>query len=254
MCLPNQWVCEETRPLADCISPAGGTDTCGAPWDSDNDTISTATETNSANSITFGGFYSFDTLKWDLNRSIASGEPGSGVLRNGMNLRDQGADAVGYVHYNGCDPIDTDDWGTGHLLRLMEASGRQWAPTIPRMQVGDLSLRLGGFFGDCAGVADHTFHQNGLDVDIRYLRFNGEQALNICTQQDLYDVNATVRLLNAIGIDNGNGVNGDAYVEFVFVDTACVGFQRPLPDWIRYAPGHQNHFHVRIRDPDGTSN
>ena len=239
---------EPQQPPNDCL-PLGPA-LRGPPWDTDGDTISTATETNPTNTLAGGGFYSFDTLKWDLNRSIASGQPSSGFLRDGMNLRDQN---LGYVHYLGNDNIDTDDWGTGHLLRLIEGSGRTWFTTVPRIQVLDLSLRQGGNW------PPHVSHQNGLDVDIRYLRKDARDGiydtLNICTQGSLYDTLATLRLLETIVVENGDGREGRPFVELVFADTTCLGIANdPRDPFIKHDADHRNHFHVRILDPDGPNN
>lgn len=74
----------ETVPATDCLPKGPGL--CGDPWDRDGDTISTATETNPTNRIgnsPIAGFYSFDTLHWDLNRSRAVLGPSDGWLEDG---------------------------------------------------------------------------------------------------------------------------------------------------------------------------
>ena len=44
-------------------------------------------------------------------------------------------------------------------------------PDAPRIGVGDLSLRHGGYFGaEVSGGIGHSTHQNGLDVDVYYPR------------------------------------------------------------------------------------
>lgn len=161
---------EENKPAADCISSVGGTDLCGPPWDRDNDTISTATETNATNKTANGGFYNFDVAKWDTNHSQARGTATNGTLYRGMNLTNS---ETGYMHYDFCEGnADVDDWGTGHLVRLIEAAGRAWVPlrTLPvRVQVGDLSLKLGDYFPGQPGVtgceADHTYRAWTLTSD-----------------------------------------------------------------------------------------
>ena len=250
----------ENQPAADCIhylnGQSVGTKPCGPQWDSDNDTISTATETNPTNrtdNSPISGFYTFDTVRWDIDRSHAGLGPDDGFLDYGMNLKDQGP---GRFHYLGNDQVDTDDWGTGHLLRLIEGSGRDWADTLifsayPRLLSGDMSLRTGGSF------PPHVSHRNGVDVDMRYIRKDRSETdtLNICTQAELYDTAATISLWNTIIFRNGDGRNGRPLVEAIFADTACVGI---IDDegyhYITHVDDHQNHFHVRIRDPDGTPN
>jgi len=206
--------------------------------------------TNRIGNYPIAGFYVFDTLRWDINQSRAQLGPSDGYLDFGMNLRDAGD---GYAHYLGNDQVDTDDWGTGHLLRLIEGSGRSWADSIstrgyPHMMTGDMSLRTGGSF------YPHASHRNGLDVDVRYIRKDRSETLglNICTDGAQYDTTATLGLFNTIVVLNGDGRNGMPWVEYIFVDTACVGIvAHPDDPYIRYEDGHQDHFHVRIRDPDG---
>src|SRR6266550_4408244 len=207
---PGSWCGDdpgENKPAEDCISyrdgQSVGTKPCGPAWDSDNDTISTATETNPTNRIgnsPIAGFYTFDTLKWDLNLSIARGGFTSGSLDNGMNLRDTGP---GYDHsgYRGCD---------------------------------------------------------GVDIDVRYLRKNGaEGPLDICdpNQAGAYDTTATLNLFAAIVVENGDSTDGKAWVDMILADTTCLGFvNAPNDPYIVHDTSHRDHFHVRIRDPDGPNN
>jgi hypothetical protein len=266
-CIPNPGACgdepNEHQPAVDCIQylngQSVGTALCGPPWDGDNDTISTATETNPTNrigNVPIAGFYTFDVARWDLNLSQSRGEPGSsGTLYKGMNLRDT---EEGYVHYNGqYDPVDSDDWGTGHLVRLIEAAGRDWGNSPPRMQPGDLSLRTGGQF--CteqpppAPPVCHYYHRSGLDVDIRYVRDDGQEIpLDICSSPGDYHGGLTLDLLNAIR-RSGNGRNGAPRVDSIFLDMTASHISNTDPDnpIVFDKPGHCNHFHVMILDPDG---
>ncbi len=253
---------EENKPAADCISPVGGTDLCGPPWDRDNDTISTATETNPTNATGNGGFYNFNTAKWDTNYSQARGVATNGTLYRGMNLTNS---ETGYMHYDFCEGnADRDDWGTGHLVRLIEAAGRAWVTqrTLPvRMQVGDLSLKLGDLFPGQPGVPGcdqaHTYHRQGVDVDIRYVRKDSlEGSLDICEQAANYDTTATAWLIESL-LTAESRSNANARIDSIFVDLDCWG----LPDtttagekFIFHVAGHRNHFHVRIVDPDGPFN
>lgn len=203
-------------------------------WDTDCDAISTATETNNANA-----YLNLDTSTFDPNPSLALGQPRSGTLSNGLNLVNQGP---GYYHYINDDSLDSDDWGVLHTINMIEGAGRDWLGddmTPPRVGVGDLSLRYGGPW------PDHSSHQNGLDVDIRYVRNDDlDTTLNIAEIDSVYyDLRATIILMNCL-VDNGN-------IQVIFHDSVhshVVG--GPLMHW----PGHSTHFHVRIEDPDGTSN
>ena len=261
-CIPSPGACGddagETQPPADCIhyvnGQSVGTKLCGPPWDPDNDTISTSTETNPTNRIgntPIAGFYNFDLARWDLNLSQSRGEPGTtGTLYSGMSLKDVDE---GFIHHNGSDPVDADDWGTGHLLRLIEAAGREWGNAVPRMQPGDMSLKTGGQFCSGQPVVCHYYHRSGLDVDIRYVRDDGlEVPLDICTSPDDYHGGLTLDLMNAI-LQSGNGRNGAPRVDSIFLDMTASGISNVDPDnpIVFDKPGHCDHFHVMILDPDG---
>jgi len=230
---------------ADCLPDGPGL--CGPPWDRDDDTISTNTEENSKNRTAFGGFYNFDVTKWDLNLSQARGDPAgsTAALFMGMNLKDFGE---GYIHHLGeDDAIDSDDWGTNHMLRLIEATGRDWGNLAPRVQVGDISKKEGG-----AWKPDHDSHRNGLDVDVRYVRNdNFEIPLDICADppspNNKYNLTLTRDLIEAFLL-MGNGEDGAPRIVKIFIDKTASGLDHPL---FVDAAGHCNHFHVRIEDPDG---
>ncbi len=125
------------------------TDVCPS-WDTDCDSISNAVETNDANS-----YLNLDTNTVDANPSIAHGCPcagcGGGWIDNALNMVNTG---TGYYHYNP-ERIDTDDWGTLHLVNMIEGASRAWYSdnrVPPRIGVGDLSWgdkntqQFGGYF------------------------------------------------------------------------------------------------------------
>lgn len=209
-------------------------------WDTDCDGISNAVETNDANS-----YLNLDPDTPDDNPSIAHGNPCDGWLENALNLPNEG---TGYKHYLGIDTIDHDDWGVLHLINMIEGAGRDWYNDIfysVRMGVGDLSWgnqytqQFGGYWWP------HDCHQNGLEVDMRYVRNDGIWgSLNVYTQPSLYDQDATVRLMNFLYW------NGDV-VEIIVSRYAWVGGEVITVDT---TTEHDDHFHVRIEDPDGTGN
>jgi murein endopeptidase len=67
-------------------------------------------------------------------------------------------------------------WGTPKLVETTEVVLRGYRdahPDAPRVLVGDLSRRRGGWFGARYGGLGHLSHQTGLDVDIYYPRLDG---------------------------------------------------------------------------------
>src|SRR3990170_1332701 len=177
-------------------------DTPTRSWDSDGDGISDAVELETHNRE----LYHFDVQLQDYDISVARGFVDAGTLENGINLPDTGA---GYIHFPVGDPKDTDDWGTLTLVNLLEQVAReyrnpygecnediQWdnRDYLPRPQYNDLSLQFGGSF-----QPDHTSHQNGLDVDVRYLRLgerNGNEIpLDLRYDSAAHDVESTLELL-----------------------------------------------------------
>ena len=67
-------------------------------------------------------------------------------------------------------------WGTRKLVDTTLIVLRQYHdahPDAPRVLVGDLSRRHGGFFGRRFGGLGHLSHQTGLDVDVYYPRKDG---------------------------------------------------------------------------------
>ena len=66
-------------------------------------------------------------------------------------------------------------WGTRKLVETTEHVLRGYRdahPDAPRVLVGDLSRRHGGWFGARYGGLGHLSHQTGLDVDIYYPRLD----------------------------------------------------------------------------------
>jgi murein endopeptidase len=109
--------------------------------------------------------------------ALAAATPAEGRLRQAVQLP---ADSFDFVTW---DPVlkQTPNrswrrWGTTKLVTTTEIVLRQYRdahPDAPRVLVGDLSRRHGGFFGRRYGGLGHQSHQNGLDVDVYYPRADG---------------------------------------------------------------------------------
>ena len=211
--------------------------------DTDGDCITDLLETNPTNV----NLYQFDVEECDEDPSTAVGFPDGGTLTGGLNLRDTGD---GYIHHLGTDAADTDDWGTLDLCRCIQLAGREWGVFHNvRMQVGDMSLQNGGHF------SPHVSHQNGRDADMRYMRNDREDPLDIASsfQRDTYyDKLATFTIMV-------NLIN-QCRVQTLFTDPTVVGFTNDElfsasdvetnGNWLQYASGHTDHFHLRIHQPN----
>ena len=106
--------------------------------------------------------------------ALASPAQAEGRLQHGVQLPAESFDFVTW------DPVlkQTPNrgwrrWGTENLIDTTELVLREYRdahPDAPRVLVGDISRRHGGFFGARYGGLGHASHQTGLDVDISYPR------------------------------------------------------------------------------------
>jgi murein endopeptidase len=170
--------------------------------------------------------------------STAVGTPGAGSLEHGVRFPAAGR------HFFTWDPIlhrqpdrDWRRWGTDDLVRDTLGVLRTFArrhPHAPRIGVGDLSLRHGGYFGpEVGGGIGHSTHQNGLDVDVYYPRVDRRERAPLTVDQ------VDVRLSQALV---------DAFVD-AGAQTIYVGPNLPLtgpPDVVTPLVNHDNHLHFRI--------
>ena len=115
--------------------------------------------------------------------------PADGRLRQGVQFPAESFDFVTW------DPVlkqtpnrGSRRWGTTKLVTTTEIVLRGYRdahPDAPRVLVGDLSRRHGGFFGRRYGGLGHATHQTGLDVDVYYPRTDGlERAARRPSQVD----------------------------------------------------------------------
>ena len=175
--------------------------------------------------------------------SLARGTVSNGTLYNGLRYGDAG---TGYYDKNQNDICwrDMGKYGTLELVNYLEKVARAWNqlhpyPPGPRIGLGDASLQYGGDYWDCHGN-HHDQHQNGLEVDLRYVR-NDNIESPVTISSTAYDRPRTQQLVNLfLGLATGAGVtilSSDDQLQGVWV----VG-------------GHTDHLHIWIADPDGTNN
>jgi hypothetical protein len=167
---------------------------------------------------------------WRRSRSV--GSPSAGRLVGGVQFPEHG------FRFFTWDPLlkrqpdrPNRRWGTARLVRLVLRVVREYArahPEAPRLGIGDLSRRRGGWFGP-----RHVSHQNGLDVDVFFPRLDRRERppdrpdqIDRSLAQDLVD-----RFVRA----------GAVYV-FVGPNTGLRG----NPRIVQQLGGHDNHLHARL--------
>ncbi|MBI1807317.1 MAG: penicillin-insensitive murein endopeptidase [Ignavibacteria bacterium] len=189
-----------------------------------------------------------------------------GYLENGLRIANFGP---GYYDKNWRVTVpnpnyihDEHNWGTLELINLVEKVGRTWSQKHadgPRIGVGDMSLQGGG------ETLDHAAHENGIDVDIRYVRAtngsNGtlEDNLSVQDEPSGYDQTLTTELIGYFLESSNVGLIILDPATNITDDTYAYSNGRIKVDWNTQENHpttrvHANHFHVRIIDPDGTSN
>ena len=171
-------------------------------------------------------------------RSRAVGKPWRGRLVRGVLLPPQGTD------YFTWDPVLNRTpnragrrWGHDRLIRTLLWVLREYrtqSPEAPRVGIGDLSRRRGGWFGKRFGGLGHASHQNGLDVDLFYPRVDRlEQRPRRVSQVDGLLAQRLVDRFVAAG------------AKFVFVGPHLhlTGPRRVVQSLVH----HDDHMHVRLR-------
>lgn len=127
-------------------------------------------------------------------------------------------------------------WGTPKLVETTEIVLRGYRdahPDAPRVLVGDLSRRFGGWFGARYGGLGHLSHQDGLDVDVYYPRLDRlERAARRPDQVD--------RLLAQELVDRF--VNFGAVKVFVGPHVHLSGRRNVVTPLVY----HDDHLHVRL--------
>lgn len=174
----------------------------------------------------------------------------NGSLVGATNLLNSG---VGYYHFWGSDPLETDDWGGAESTnQLIQTVGAQWFQSHPTPQIGigDISRENGGPFRNLTTYAlEHDEHQNGLDFDVRYVGKNGYQGpLDLSKANDFsnYDKALTIELLNRFA------TNASLYRFIVDPKAGISSADVPGVTILIDKKGkHRHHFHVSLVDPDG---
>ena len=111
--------------------------------------------------------------------SVPVGVWWNGALRRGVQMPAEGPDWFTW------DPVRKRipnrgwrRWGTDRLVRTVLGVIEEYRlenALAPRVGIGDLSRTHGGDFGARFGGLGHASHQNGLDADIYYPRWDGQE-------------------------------------------------------------------------------
>lgn len=173
--------------------------------------------------------------------SRAIGLPHAGRLVRGTQLPSRGPG------FNTWDPITRESpshsrrrFGTDDLVRMVLRVARRYRAAEPGalpMLVGDLSRPRGGDFGPQYGFIGHATHQNGLDVDVYYPRRDGRRTVPETPAQ--VNRRLSQRLVDLF-------VAAGAQTVLVGPNVALRG----PPGVVKPFPNHDNHLHVRIRNPE----
>jgi len=162
----------------------------------------------------------------------------AGKLRRGVQLPAEGPDWFTW------DPVRKRvpnrgwrRWGTDRLVRTVLdviAGYRLDNALAPRVGIGDLSRRHGGDFGMRFGGLGHASHQNGLDADIYYPRYDGlERRPYKPSQVDLELAQDLVDRFVAVG----------ARVLYVGPSLGLKGPRKVVVPLVH----HDDHLHVRLQ-------
>ncbi len=175
--------------------------------------------------------------------TLHRGERSNGSLVGGMSLPDPGP---GYYQDPVGDVKNQDDWGGAEAaILLIQTVGGQWFQNHPTPRIGILDISKAPSGGP---FPPHEEHQNGLDIDVRYIRTDGaEQALNLAdpNQKPLFDKAKTIELLRLFAN------NGSLYRILVSPLAGITSADVPGANIVELS-GHDNHFHVSLNDPDGS--
>jgi len=178
---------------------------------------------------------------WYQNRgthdySLARGIVSSGSLTNGLRIANSG---TGYWYWRGGDPEDTDNWGTLELINLVERVAREWRrlyPDYPIITSMDMSRKNGGTF------LPHTQHENGLELDMRYIRNDGSSGeVDFNVNRGDYSQQRSQALIDLF--------QNESRVYKILVDSRA----NLTGSKIQIVSGHHHHFHVWLYDPDGNN-
>jgi hypothetical protein len=140
----------------------------------------------------------------------------------------------------GCQTPNSNHWATAAVNENIEAIAAEYGrlfPRLPRLDINDMSLPFGGRF-DINGrwVGDHTYHRNGLDVDVRTSTMTGDLYSDV-NRNGAFDPGVDVLIVDR----NNNGrFDRGSLIEFRSIAAANGVMRMDLED----PEGQNEHWHL----------
>ncbi len=132
--------------------------------------------------------------------------------------------------------VSYEMWGTANAIGQLQAAASTWkgAGGRGRVAIGDLSREHGG------DIANHSTHEQGLDIDLRPMRKDGKQCSHKTQWKwSSYDRASTRRFVRAVR------ARAPGHVKLIYFNDPTL-IREGLTQW---ASGHDNHLHVRYCEP-----
>ncbi|UGQ45591.1 penicillin-insensitive murein endopeptidase [Massilia endophytica] len=143
----------------------------------------------------------------------------------GYFMLPQAPEEAGYYVY-GTPAGGAGQFAHSALLSMVNFVEREWQATEARkFGVGNISLENGGKY------KKHDSHKNGLQIDIRALRKDG-QHLAVSRFDHQYDQDSTAKLIS---------------IFLAYPSVRLILFNDIAIHGVRPWPGHDDHFHVGLR-------
>ena len=157
------------------------------------------------------------------------------------------ATGTGYYGYSTSTWGSTHRWSSQEMLSVIECVGANLPTGFPPVGIGDVTKQYGGNM--CHSSTAHKSHQNGLDVDGRYVRIDNASSGVLTTSPD-YDRVRSQQLLDLFySCAVANGVGSPASGTNGFFVLTSDNLLTSTNYTVIHVGGHSNHFHLRLSNP-----
>ncbi|MFA6462100.1 MAG: penicillin-insensitive murein endopeptidase [Candidatus Woesearchaeota archaeon] len=181
---------------------------------------------------------------------IARGIPQRGRLLNGILLQEN----------QNLRPFSGQSYGTCEIVQTLKRSAQQMRERYDiKLIIGSLSKKQGGLLRTNSNGRHHTSHQNGLDVDVGICRYHHEQYDNAFQALRREERTPQTYEANWFFIRT---VQQEFQIEAIYWDKREIERIKKhvyethgMGEWTKYGEklmpwtGHQDHFHIRIKNP-----